>query len=61
MGIGEMWKHGMPMTRNDVKNHLDNKDVRVERVNSLVLHQTLTKVEDPEQARCRGADTHSQG
>lgn len=30
MGIGETWKHGMPMTRNDVKNHLNNKDVHVE-------------------------------
>lgn len=51
----------MQMTRDDVQDDLSNKGVCAERVNSLVLHQTVTEVEGPDQARGRGADPHSQG
>lgn len=42
----------MWMTSDHVRNSLGNKDVQV--MNYLVLHQTVTMVEDPEQVRCRG-------
>lgn len=51
----------MQMTRDDMQDDLSNKGVCAERVNSLVLHQTVTEVEGPDQARGRGADPHSQG